>query len=140
MNRGYKLDGGKPRPDLYPPEAILEASKVLAFGADKYTERNWERGMKWGRLYAALQRHLLAWQSGENNDPETGLSHLAHANCCIAMLQGSQARGIGEDDRSIPPASPRSKARRGPRRNRHMAGTPGPRRGAGLFFRGQVAS
>jgi ADP-heptose:LPS heptosyltransferase len=31
-------------------------------------------------------RHLAAWQRGEENDPETGLPHLAHAMCNLRML------------------------------------------------------
>jgi len=55
--------------------------------------------MKWGRPYAALRRHMAAWWSGEDNDPETGLSHLSHAACCLAFLVAYEARGVGNDDR-----------------------------------------
>lgn len=66
---------------------------------NKTGERNWELGMKWGRPYAALRRHMASWWSGEDNDPETGMPHTWHAACCIAFIVAFEARGIGTDDR-----------------------------------------
>jgi len=97
---GRKLDIGKPRMDLLPPELLEGVAHVLAFGAEKYDERNWELGMDWGRVYAAMLRHMLAWWSGEDKDPETGMSHLWHAGCCIAFLIAYEKRGIGNDNRN----------------------------------------
>jgi hypothetical protein len=96
---GVKFDTEKARYDLIPPEIEEAIAKVLTFGAAKYGDRNWELGMRWGRPYAALRRHMAAWWGGENNDPETGFSHLAHAACCIAFLVAFEARGTGTDDR-----------------------------------------
>jgi len=62
-------------------------------------ERNWERGMGWGRVFGAAMRHLWAWWAGEDKDPETGLSHLAHALCCVMFLATYERRGVGHDDR-----------------------------------------
>ncbi len=95
-----KHDRQKNRLELIPPELILATGEILTFGADKYGDRNWEKGMEWGRVYGALQRHLTAWWAGEECDPETGKTHLAHAACCIAFLLAYEARGIGKDDRS----------------------------------------
>ncbi len=62
---GRKDDSGKARYDLTPPEVEEAIAKVRAYGAAKYGDRNWERGMNWGRPYAALRRHMAAWWSGE---------------------------------------------------------------------------
>jgi len=97
---GKKFDGGKLRMDLIPPELEAAVAAVLTFGANKYGERNWEKGMKWGRAYAALRRHMNAWWAGEDNDQETGMPHTWHAACCIAFLISFQSRGIGTDDRN----------------------------------------
>lgn len=96
---GLKFDADKARYDLIPPEIEEAIAKVLTFGAVKYGERNWELGMKWGRPYAALRRHMAAWWSGEDKDPETGMPHTWHAACCIAFIVAFEARGIGTDDR-----------------------------------------
>lgn len=94
-----KNDALKARLDLIPPEVVVALGGVLTFGAEKYAARNWEIGMRWGRVFAACQRHLWAWWGGEGTDAETGFSHLAHALCCVAFLLTYEAREIGEDDR-----------------------------------------
>lgn len=96
---GRKDDQAKVRIDLMPPEAVEAISAVLTFGARKYGDRNWENGMAWGRVFGALMRHMWAWWRGEKSDPETGMSHLWHAGCCIAFLIAYEARGAGTDDR-----------------------------------------
>lgn len=99
----YHKDAGKPAVDLIPPEFILGVAKVLTYGNDKYGPRNWEEHAdhwKWGQLIASCMRHILAWQGGEDEDPESGLPHLYHAGCNLAMLSELQRVNRGEDDRS----------------------------------------
>lgn len=96
---GVKDDSGKPRLDLIAPELLFALGEILDFGAEKYEERNWEKGMSWGRVYAALQRHLWAWWNGEDNDAETGKSHLWHSACCLMFLLAYEQRKVGVDDR-----------------------------------------
>ena len=94
-----KYDTEKIRLDLIPPELIFEVGKILDIGAKKYESRNWEKGFDWGRVYAALQRHLWAWWNGEDKDPETGESHLSHAAANLAFLIAFESRNKGNDDR-----------------------------------------
>lgn len=96
---GRKDDGSKAPWHLLPYDALDEIVEVLRYGAEKYAPRNWEKGMAWSRPFAALQRHMTAWWMGEDRDPETGYSHLAHAGCCILFLIAYEKRGAGEDDR-----------------------------------------
>jgi len=96
---GIKHDIGKLPYELIPPEILESLARVLQFGANKYSARNWENGMNWGRVFSALMRHMWAWWKGEKSDPETGFSHLEHAACCIAFLVAYEQRGIGSDDR-----------------------------------------
>lgn len=97
---GRKDDAGKARIDLIAPEFLFGTAAVLEFGAAKYAERNWEKGMSWGRCFGALMRHMWAWWGGEQKDAETGMSHLAHAACCLMFLMAYENRKIGTDDRS----------------------------------------
>lgn len=99
MTEGNKFDEEKVRLDLLPPELLEGVGTILTFGADKYGDRNWEQGMKWGRVYGAMLRHMLAWWKGATFDPESGKSHLWHAGCCIAFLIAYEERQVGEDDR-----------------------------------------
>jgi hypothetical protein len=101
---GHKEDQGKDRWDLVAYDTLKGMVKVLTFGVVKYRERNWEVGMKWGRVYGALLRHLADWWMSklagtDGTDPETGLSHLDHAQCCLHFLATYEKRGVGEDDR-----------------------------------------
>lgn len=82
-----------------PWKALTEVSKVLTFGANKYSPYNWQKGFNWSRIESACKRHIIAWQSGEELDPETGLSHLAHAVCNLLFLVHFEVTNIGEDDR-----------------------------------------
>lgn len=97
--QGVKFDAGKLRYELLPPELLEETARVLTFGAAKYADRNWELGMAWSRPFGALMRHIWAWWGGEDKDPETGYSHLAHVCCCVAFLVAYERRDIGVDDR-----------------------------------------
>ena len=81
---GIKYDSEKPRMNLLPPKAIVEISKVLTFGAAKYDAENWRKlDDLQNRYTAGALRHIFAHMDGEELDPETNLSHLAHAMCCL---------------------------------------------------------
>ena len=70
--------------NLLPPKAIVEISKVLTFGAAKYDAENWRKlDDLQNRYTAGALRHIFAHMDGEELDPETNLSHLAHAMCCL---------------------------------------------------------
>lgn len=99
MHEGRKDDAGKRPWGLLPFDALADIVAVLQFGADKYGVRNWEQGMEWSRPFDALHRHLAAWWQGEHRDPETNLSHLAHAGCCLLFLLAYERRKAGKDDR-----------------------------------------
>lgn len=101
---GRKDDAGKVPYELLAPEMLDGVAQVLRFGAEKYEPRNWEKGMAWGRVFGATMRHLWAWWRGEAEDPETGMSHLWHAGCCIMFLIAYEARRTGKDDRPNTPS------------------------------------
>lgn len=111
---GYKADEHKPRMDLIPPEVPYALAVVLAYGASKYVARNWEKGMSWGRPFAAAMRHLWAWWGGSGPTPksflfgdldaETKFSHLWHALACLSFLVAYEERGMKQfDDRFTRP-------------------------------------
>jgi hypothetical protein len=89
-----KHDQGKLRLDLITPEMHRALGDVLTYGAQKYSDRNWEKGIDPERLYAACQRHLLAHREGETVDAESGLPHLAHAFCTLGMMVTLARRSI----------------------------------------------
>lgn len=94
-----KNDKGKLRYDLMPARPLQDIVTILTLGADKYADRNWEKGFPWSRPYAALMRHLWAWWMGQDKDPEWGMSHLAHAACCLIFLMEFEYTHPELDDR-----------------------------------------
>ena len=73
--------------DLIPGEALDELAAVYTYGTIKYTDNNWRKGMKWGRLFGALMRHSWAIWRGEDMDPESGRHHMAHAAWqCLTLI------------------------------------------------------
>lgn len=92
---GRKYDTGKPDYTLLPWDAVEEIVKVLDFGARKYARDNWKHveGAETRYLAAAL-RHITAHARGEKDDPETGISHLAHAGCCILFLLSLEKKNV----------------------------------------------
>jgi hypothetical protein len=81
---GRKFDSEKPKMYLLPPKATVEVAKVLTFGAAKYDEENWRKLEDAQKRYSGgALRHIFSHLDGELEDPETNLSHLAHAICCL---------------------------------------------------------
>lgn len=96
---GIKHDAGKPPMSLLDRHALEAIAAVLGFGAQKYAAHNWRGGLAYSRLLDAALRHLYAFADGEDNDPESGLSHVAHAGCCIVFLLGMIEHMPELDDR-----------------------------------------
>lgn len=82
-----KHDGEKLDLTLLPPEAAEGIARAMTHGMKKYGRGNYRlSGMAWLRLAAACLRHVFAWVGGEDNDPDSGLSHIDHAQASLAML------------------------------------------------------
>jgi len=83
-----KFDDGKRDWSLLPYDSIEEIAKVLEFGKLKYAAWNWTEGggFKYTRVFNASMRHLLAFMRGEDKDPDSGLSHIAHLGCNVLFL------------------------------------------------------
>ena len=116
---GYKASFDNPAKwpaSQIPPALIEQVARVLGYGAQKYSAGNWLRGMSMSGVMDAVLRHLSAWQSGEQLDPESGLPHLAHASCGLAFLlhfqHGPRAAEYARfDDRLFKPTEGKPKAR-----------------------------
>lgn len=80
---GMKHDQEKIRLDLLSSIWVNGVGAVLTFGAKKYADHYWREGIKLSRLLGASLRHTFAFLNGEDLDPETKLSHLYHASCCL---------------------------------------------------------
>lgn len=99
MTKALKNDSDKVDWSLIPKEATEEMLKVFMFGEKKYARFNYRNGFNSNRLVAAAMRHITSWNDGEDLDPESGLTHLGHAMCCLAMLLTNQIDGTMTDGR-----------------------------------------
>lgn len=85
-NYEAKADAGKPRPTLVPVSLTLAVTAIREYGCQKYHDsENW-RKVEPQRYRDAMYRHWLAYLSGEQEDPESGLPHLWHCACNLAFL------------------------------------------------------
>ena len=100
-NTGLRYDDGKPRFDLIPPEAVIALAAHYERGARKYADRNWEKGMAWGKCFASMQRHAWAWSNGEDIDAETDTHHMIAVAWNALALYTYAMRKIGTDDRAV---------------------------------------
>ena len=84
--------------DLLPAGPLWELAELYGRGAQKYADRNWERGYAWSLSFAAMMRHAWLFWSGEDTDPETGKPHLASvAWHALALMQFSTTHPEKDD-------------------------------------------
>lgn len=98
-DEGRKDDGGKLRFDLLPPVPLMRIAEVYTIGAKKYSDRNWEKGILWGRIFGAMCRHAWNWWAGQKNDPVDGQHHLASVAWCAMTLMEYENTHPELDDR-----------------------------------------
>ena len=97
---GRKNDTGKLRFDLIPVRPLEKVAEVYTIGATKYDDNNWRKGLKWGRVFAAMMRHAWAWMRGETHDPVDGQHHLASVVWCALTLMEYEVTHPELDDRA----------------------------------------
>lgn len=83
-----KFDKGKNMLQLIDPMWIEDLGKVLTMGALKYGIENWKNIDNESRpkVIGAILRHIIAYLKGDVVDKESGLPHLAHAQCNMMFL------------------------------------------------------
>jgi len=91
-----KLNGY--RYDYMPAREVNEAyASIATMGARKYSTDNWMKGLPISQLSASMQRHLWAYMSGEDKDPESGLSHLSHVLWNAVAMVYFESKGVMDD-------------------------------------------
>lgn len=98
--KALTYDDGKPPLADLPWLGLAEVAKVQAYGAKKYGDTdNYRKGLEVKRQASCALRHIAAFLNREDNDPESGKSHIAHACCRLLFLLQNQAEGVLIDDR-----------------------------------------
>jgi len=91
--------------DLIPAESWYELAEHYGTGAKKYPDHNWRKGYAWSNSYAALQRHLAQFWSGEDRDEETGSKHIIAAAWHCLTLSTFMDEFPEKDDRFKAPVA-----------------------------------
>lgn len=99
MSSATKYDTDKVDITLLEPLFLQGMASVMMMGAKKYGRDNWRKGLNYNRTIAAIYRHLMTFQMGEDTDKESGLSHLYHLAVNLMFLEYFQRKGVGVDDR-----------------------------------------
>ncbi len=99
-----RIGDTKPPLHLIPPAAEILEAVVMGLGARKYGgPYNWRTAPIRATVYiAAAKRHLAQWLDGQDDDAESGVSHLAHARACLGILLDAQVCQRLIDDRPVP--------------------------------------
>jgi hypothetical protein len=94
-----RFNTGKSQTSELDPEFLLGMGRVLEKARQKYPRGNWSLGNNYSVPFDSLMRHLLAWQSGESLDEESGQNHLYHAALNLMMLAHYEQNFPEMDDR-----------------------------------------
>jgi hypothetical protein len=85
---------------VFPRWVNLAVGRVMTIGARKYGAFNYRDSEIAASTYEdAIERHAQLWFDGEDDDPETGESHLASVIASCALLMDAQATGKLHDNR-----------------------------------------
>lgn len=89
-----------PTGTIMPTWFDFEEGHVMSIGAHKYGAFNYrEASIEALTYYDAMKRHIELWFDGEDNDPETGVSHLASVAVNCKLLRDCQEMGTLIDNR-----------------------------------------
>ena len=100
-NLAERFNDNKIKWSLVSWKALEPMVKVLMFGANKYSPNNWQKGLKYSEISESLQRHLYGFMEGQDDDPESKLSHLGHILCNAMFLSWMFIFRKDLDDRNI---------------------------------------
>ncbi len=90
IGSAMRFNSGKLRWSLVDFDALDDMVKVLEFGAKKYDDNNWKKGLKTPEIFESIMRHLVAYMRGEDIDLESGLPHTGHILCNAMFLSYMQ--------------------------------------------------
>lgn len=84
---------------------LAEVGVAMLEGALKYGRHNYRGvGVRASVYYDATMRHMFSWWEGEDQDPDSGMSHITKAIASLVVLRDAMIQSKIEDDR--PPRSP----------------------------------
>ena len=98
-NGSLRYNKGKPEMSHLNPQFLLDMANLMTASANKYGKFNYAKGQYYSTAYDSLQRHALQFMSGEDNDKESGYSHLTHIALNAMIMWCTQQYYPELDDR-----------------------------------------
>lgn len=93
---------GHPRYDYMPAKDTNESfARVATFGAEKYGDNNWKKGLPISQISGSLQRHLWSFMDCEDIDDDSQLEHLDHIVWNAIALRWTMTHKPACDDRFV---------------------------------------
>lgn len=99
MSTGDRFNQGKPKWSFVDFNSLEDMVRVLEYGANKYSKDNWKKGLPYTEISESLIRHLISFLNGEDNDDESGISHVGHIMCNAMFLSYMYKNRKDLDDR-----------------------------------------
>jgi hypothetical protein len=75
---GDRFNEGKRKWSLVDFESLEPMVEVLESALSKYNKNNWKKGLYVNEMCESLLRHTFSFLNGEDNDKESGISHIGH--------------------------------------------------------------
>jgi len=83
-----------------PTPVLGELGLAMLEGAAKYGRHNFRAiGVRASVYFDATMRHVTGWWEGQDNDPDSGISHITKAIASLVVLRDAMMRGNWADDR-----------------------------------------
>lgn len=98
--QALRYNKGKTKWSLVDFKSLESMVDVLDYGCTKYSRNNWKKGMPITEVSESLLRHMFAFLSGEDKDPESGIDHLGHVMCNAMFLSYIMREEKHFDDRN----------------------------------------
>lgn len=101
------VGSSKPALHLIPGAAMYHAAAALSDGAAKYGPFNWRKTpIELSSYLAAAERHMKAFQDGEDRAQDSLVHHLGHAVATLMIVLDAESAGTLIDDRPLPGGLP----------------------------------
>ncbi len=88
---------GKGAYELVSPFALERIAKWYELGAKKYADRNWEKGIPFGRLIQSGLRHMIRWMQGRRDE-----DHLAAVCWNVMAMMHFEETGQAQEWNNYP--------------------------------------
>ena len=87
LGSGARFNGGKVRYELIPSHLLESTARVFEYGAKKYTDWNWAKGMPFTAVIGCMKRHIAEIERSSDYDSESNQRHIGHIICNALMLE-----------------------------------------------------